>query len=106
MPSPWKRFRYRLEWIGVVLATKLIPLLSRKSCFHLAGLLGRLIWTFDRKGRNVALSNLEVAFGQQYSPEGRRKIARESFQYFARTMLDLFWSPRLTRENFARYIEL
>jgi KDO2-lipid IV(A) lauroyltransferase len=106
MPSPWKRFRYRLEWIGVVVATKLVPLLSRKACFRLAGLLGRLIWTFDRKGRNVALSNLEVAFGQQYSPEERRKIVRESFQYFARTMLDLFWSPRLTQENFARYIEL
>ena len=106
MRSPWKRFRYRLEWIGVVFATKLIPLLSRKACFQLAGLLGRLIWTFDRKGRNVALANLEVAFGQQYSPEERRKIARQSFQYFARTMLDLFWSPRLTRENFARYVEL
>jgi hypothetical protein len=31
MPSPWKRFRYRLEWIGLVLATKLIPLLSRRA---------------------------------------------------------------------------
>jgi Kdo2-lipid IVA lauroyltransferase/acyltransferase len=62
--------------------------------------------TFDLHGQKVALSNLEVAFGNQLSPRERRKIARESFQHFARTMLDLLWSPRLTRENFSHYIEL
>ena len=62
--------------------------------------------TFDLHGQKVALSNLEVAFGNQLSPPERRKIARESFQHFARTMLDLLWSPRLTRENFSHYIEL
>ena len=92
----WKRLRYRLEWIGLVLASKLVPLLSRKACFYLAGFLGSLMAIFDRHGRKVALSNLQAAFGDQY----------ESFQYFAQTMLDLCWSPRLTRQNFSRYIEL
>jgi Kdo2-lipid IVA lauroyltransferase/acyltransferase len=32
-------------------------------------------------------------------------MVRESFQHFARTMVDLLWSPRLTQENFSRYIE-
>src|SRR5207237_4977137 len=35
-----------------------------------------------------------------------KKGVRESFQHFARTMLDLLWSPRLTAENFRDYIEL
>jgi lauroyl/myristoyl acyltransferase len=61
---------------------------------------------FDRHGRKVALSNLEVAFGDSLSVADRKRIARESFQHFARTMLDLFWSPRLTRENFSDYIEM
>ncbi len=60
---------------------------------------------FDRHGRKVALSNLEVAFGEQLPMAQRKRIMRESFQHFARTMLDLMWSPRLTRENFSRYIE-
>ena len=30
---------------------------------------------------------------------------RESYQHFARTMLDFFWSPRLTSQNFSRYVE-
>jgi KDO2-lipid IV(A) lauroyltransferase len=105
MASRWKRFRYRLEWLGLLLAAKLIPLLSRKTCHRLAQIGGGLMSTFDRHGYQVALSNLEVSFGDQFSSDERRKIARQSFQHFARTMVDLFWSPRLTRENFHRYIE-
>jgi lauroyl/myristoyl acyltransferase len=54
----------------------------------------------------VALSNLEVAFGNRFSINERRKIVRESFQDFARTLVDCFWSPNLTAENFSRFIEL
>ncbi|MEP7015201.1 MAG: hypothetical protein ABI925_07160 [Verrucomicrobiota bacterium] len=106
MRSPWKWVRYRLEWIGLLAATKLVPLLSRKACFRLANFLGALMSIFDRQGREIVLANLEAAFGERFSMEQRKQIARESFQHFARTMLDLLWSPRLTRENFSRYIEL
>ncbi|PYL08193.1 MAG: hypothetical protein DME33_07955 [Verrucomicrobia bacterium] len=101
----WKRIRYRLEWTGLLLATKLIPLCSRRVCYHLARTAGALLSFLDRHGFHVAISNLEVAFGNQFSPAQRRKIARESFQHFARTMVDLLWSPRLTQQNFSRYIE-
>src|SRR2546428_4900639 len=106
MRSQWKRVRYRLEWVGLCLATRLIPLLSRKACFRLAHLLGWLMSVFDRHGRKVALNNLEVAFGDRLPIDQRGKVTRESCQHFARTMLDLLWSPRLTRENFSSYIEL
>src|SRR6266478_6406864 len=105
MRSRWKRVRYRLEWIGLVLATKLVPLLSRTACYYLAQTAGALMPIFDRHRYEVALNNLEVAFGDQLSIQKRRKIARESFQHFARTMVDLLWSPRLTPENFSRFIE-
>ena len=105
MPSGWKRIRYRIEWLGLLLVTKLIPLFSRRSCYHLARTAGWLLSFLDRQGYQVALSNLEVAFGDRFSARERRKIARESFQHFARTMVDLLWSPRLTQENFSRYIE-
>jgi Kdo2-lipid IVA lauroyltransferase/acyltransferase len=101
----WKRIRYRLEWLGLILATKLIPLCSRRTCYRIAQAAGALLSFVDRHRYEVALSNLEVAFGDRFSLEERRKIARESFQQFARTMVDLLWSPRLTQENFSRYIE-
>src|SRR5881275_2442480 len=105
MRSRWKRIRYRLEWLGLVLATKLIPLCSRTVCHHIAQTAGALLSFADRPRFRVALSNLEVAFGDRFSARERRKIGRESFQHFARTMVDLLWSPRLTQQNFSRYIE-
>jgi len=81
------------------------PLLSRKACFRLAHSLGFIMSIFDRHGRKVALSNLDVAFGDELPIAARRKIVRQSFQHFARTSLDLLWSPRLSRENFRDYIE-
>jgi lauroyl/myristoyl acyltransferase len=67
---------------------------------------GALLSFLDRHRYHVALSNLEVAFGDQLSLREQRKIVRESFQHFARTMVDLLWSARLTPLNFLWYIEL
>ncbi len=106
MRRQWKKFRYRLEWAGLRAAAKLVPLLPRKACFRLAHALGFIMSIFDRHGRKVALSNLDVAFGDELPISARRKIVRQSFQHFARTALDLLWSPRLTRQNFSHYIEL
>ena len=75
-------------------------------CYHIAKATGALLSFVDRQRYRVALSNLEVAFGDRFSPQQRRKIARESFQHFGRTMVDLLWSPRLTQGNFSQYIEL
>src|SRR2546423_9300880 len=90
--------RFVIVWSGWRLksATKFLPLLSRKACYRLALLLGSLGAMLDRRGRRVALSNLRVAFGEEISSERRAQIRRESYQHSARTMLDCFWSPRLT----------
>jgi len=106
MRSRWKKFRYRLEWTGLLITTKLVPLLSREACSRLGQSLGSLMSILDRRGRKVALSNLEAAFGDQFSIDERKRIMRNSYQHFARTMIDFLWSPRLTRENLSRYIEL
>ena len=106
MRSRWKRIRYRLEWLGLVLAPKVIPLCPRTACYHIAHAAGTLLSFVDRQRYQVALNNLEVAFGDRFSPNERQIIVRESFQHFGRTMVDLLWSPRLTEENFSRYIEL
>src|ERR1700730_17440136 len=106
MRSLWKKIRHRLEFAGLVLATKLVPLLSRSACYRLALAVGEVMSILDRHGRKVALSNLEVACGDRLTRRERERIARESFQHFARTMLDLLWSPRLTSEIFLNYIGL
>ncbi len=82
---------------------RLIPLLSRKILLRLAKALGWLGYHADRKGRSTAIQNLEAVFSDRKTPEEIRSIALRSFQTFARTICDHFWTPRLTRENFKTY---
>jgi lauroyl/myristoyl acyltransferase len=102
----WKKFRYRIEWLALKTVATIIPLLSRKACYGLGLSIGTLAAKFDRGNYRVALSNLQAAFGDVLSPVRREEIARESYQHFARTVVDLFWSPSLTKENYSRYIEV
>ncbi len=106
MRALWKKIRHRYEWICLVLATKIVPLLPRKTCFHLANGLGGLVARFDFAGRKVARSNLGVVFGDAISAQQREEIAAQSYRHLARTMIDLLWSPRLTQENFERWFEI
>lgn len=105
MEALWKKIRYRIEWLALSAALKLVPLLSRKGCYDIAGLAGALAARFDGRGRRVSLANLEAAFGDTFSAADRERITRESYQHFARTMLDLFWSPHLNTNNYSDYFE-
>jgi len=105
MSAPPKRLRYQLEWLGLFWASRLVPLLPRRLCVVLARSLGAVASILDRQGRKVALDNLRVAFGDDLSAAQRIRVVRRSYEYFAQTATDLLWSPRLTANNFARYIE-
>ena len=106
MRAAWKKFRYRIEWLALKTVATVIPLLSRKACYRLAQLTGALAARFDRRNHRVAVSNLEAAFGDALSPARKAEIVRESYQHFARTVVDLFWSPSLTSKNYSRYIDV
>jgi KDO2-lipid IV(A) lauroyltransferase len=75
-------------------------------CVRVAHCLGDAACWLDRKGRGIALENIACAFGERFDPAQRREIVRASYRNFARTMLDLFWSPSLTPENFRTHIHL
>ncbi|HJT80617.1 MAG TPA: lysophospholipid acyltransferase family protein [Chthoniobacterales bacterium] len=105
MRSGGKQWRYRLEWVGLRWATRIVPLLPRWVCLFAARVLGTLGSIFDRRGRQVGLSNLEVALGNTLTLSQRRRVLRESYRHFTQSAIDLLWSPRLTAQNFQRYIE-
>ena len=107
MRTPWKQFRYRLELFACLATANLVPRLPRRACLRLARWLGRLHWALDRRSREVALANLEAAFGQRFTLKERVRVGRASFENFAAAMLDLFWAPRLRDEaTRARWVEM
>ncbi|HEY5769656.1 MAG TPA: hypothetical protein VIS71_07410, partial [Terrimicrobium sp.] len=95
--------RQRLEFLGLSSLVWLIGRLPYRSLRHIANALGTIVFFFDKRGKEVALANLDAAFGNARPPEEKRRIAAGSYRTFARTMLELFWSPNLN-ERVARRI--
>ena len=104
--EPWEsrplgqRVRFRLEFAGLWLVSRLVPLLPWCVLRWLASLAGRAMFAFDRRGRGVAMENLRCVFGREKSDAELRRIARGSAAQFARTMLELFWARNFTAENY------
>jgi len=102
----WKGLRYRFEELGCRILVWGIPRLSRGACVRLARIVALLAFTLDRRGRAVALANLECAFGDAFTSTERKEIARQSYGNFVRTMLDLIWASRLGADTFRTYFRL
>ncbi len=104
--SRWKKYRHRLERRALEALAWFIPRLSRAHAIKLALVLGDLAYALDHRGRAVAHENLDCVFGEGISPQQRRSLVRASFRNFVRTMLDLFWVPNLTPENWREWLKL
>ncbi|CAN5795064.1 hypothetical protein BH20VER1_BH20VER1_00310 [soil metagenome] len=101
-----RRWRHRLEWGAIRTLAWVIPRLPRRVCLALADGLGGVAAFVHVPGRRVALANVQNALGGAMSRAEQKRVVRESYQYFARAMADLFWSPRLTSENVAEVVDL
>ena len=105
MSSLWKSLRHQLEWWAVGLLGVIIPRLPRPVAVEFGRFAGALAAVLDLRGRRIALSNLRAAFGDRFTDAQRARITRQSYQQFASTMIDLFWNPRINRQNYRRLIE-
>jgi Kdo2-lipid IVA lauroyltransferase/acyltransferase len=99
-----KEIRYWFEWLGVALSARIIPLLPLALLRLLADLAGWLAFHLDRKGRAVAMANLQAAFGEERDLSSLEVIARRSLQLFGRSFLELFWAARLNASNVDRFL--
>lgn len=104
--SPWKKIRYKLEWLGLQWLYFAIPLLPRGLAHALGKMLGSLAFLVDRRGHRTAIENLTLVFGEEKSPAEIRRLARDSYRSFAQTVIDQFWSSRLSEKSWETYCEL
>lgn len=96
--------RQELEYLGLTAAIAVIQRLPHAWLQPIANVCGAVASIIDRRGWSVSLANLDAAFGDTFTARRKREIARASYQTFARTMLELFWSPNLTPEKAAELI--
>ncbi|MBB5037892.1 LpxL/LpxP family acyltransferase [Prosthecobacter dejongeii] len=101
-----KNLRYFCETLLVASAAWLLPRLPRSVILAMSKGVGFAAYHLDIKGRKTALENLRVAFQGEYTLADRQRIARQSYQTFARTFLDLFWAASLTHETWQQHITI
>lgn len=101
-----KRCRFALEWMLLRALEVVVPWWPRRWVQRAGQTLGR--WTYRLSGRTRAITrqNLGVVFGESVPVAERDRIGRESLGNAVSTVLTLFWSRRLTRENFERWVVL
>jgi Kdo2-lipid IVA lauroyltransferase/acyltransferase len=73
---------------------------------RLAKVAGWLAFHLVARERRIALTNLDIAFGQTRSAAEKRRIACSAFQNFARSFLGLFWSKRLNQTTLDNLIDV
>jgi KDO2-lipid IV(A) lauroyltransferase len=88
------------------LLAAVIPLLPRKTMVRLANGAGWLAFHLLARERRIALTNLDIAFGQSMSAGEKRRVARLSFQTFARSFFGLFWGRRFNHATLNRLVEV
>jgi len=98
-----KKLRIFFETILLEIVAWLLPRTPRRIIMALSRGIGTLAYWGDQRGRKTALDNLRCAFGDRYTETERARIARGSYQVFARTFLDLFWSPKLTANTWQQH---
>jgi KDO2-lipid IV(A) lauroyltransferase len=104
--SVWKRLRYRIEWLSLLTASRAIPLVPRPILLFGMRVLARIAYFADSRGRTTAFQNLRAVFPKtEKSDADLRTIVRRSYQLFAQSMADLFWSRRLTKDNYENYVD-
>ncbi len=100
-----RKIRRPLEWFGIWLAQVLVPRLSRPNVVRLADLISALAPAFDRRGKKIAQANLRLMFGARMTPAREDVIIRRSYRTVMRTILNLFWLLRDTRERILEQVE-
>ena len=84
----------------------MFPILPRPVAMIIGRALGLLAYVLLPHDRRVAYANLDIVLGDTISRREKRRIVRGTFQNAGCNMAGLFWSPRLSRENIRRYVEV
>ena len=98
--------RYRLEVLCFRSLIGLTYVVPRRVMLAFGSLLGLLADLLLVRHRRIALDNLTQAFGDEIGPGRRRRIARECWKHFARTIIDTFYFPRLNLESVRRLVQV
>ncbi len=83
------RFKDYLELFIFQVFKSLILILPRRLCLIWGKTAGLFFYYLDAKHRQLALSNLEMAFRKELTSSGLKRMARRTFMHFGSSLVDI-----------------
>src|SRR5258706_7744603 len=92
-----------LEFYAVKILSSILSLVPLSLSGWIVKRTGDIFFYCFSKRRNIALSNLTVAYGDTLSVDQKSKIARKSFENGALSILELFLIKKIKRNASSRF---
>ena len=90
-PGLLRIIRYLSEYALLHTVLLLVRRLSARSVYRLGKFIGRIVFYFAWNKRDVAMTNLNIAFGNTKSHHRKTQIIRKSFMQLAVSALQCLW---------------
>jgi KDO2-lipid IV(A) lauroyltransferase len=95
---PWLDY---LTYLAVRMLVSFAQILTIEQSYALAGFLAWVLYRADARHRKVGYENLELAFGDRFTPTERDRIVREVYRHFCSMLMEILHTPR--RMHLANY---
>ncbi len=74
-------------------------ILPRKLAMILGSVIGKILYRLLKERRQIALNNLQIAFGENTNEDERKRLCIDCFVNFSKTIIEFLRFKRLNREN-------
>jgi KDO2-lipid IV(A) lauroyltransferase len=96
-----------LVYLFVRLVVSFAQMLTIEQSYALASFAAWVIYWVDARHRKVGVENLELAFGDRFTPAERDRIVREVYRHFCCMLMEILHTPRkMHLTNYRDYVEL
>ena len=106
MRGIFKDIRYAVERNLLKMIGFIFRIMPRETRLAFGKQIGRLYYILVSKRRDMALRNLELAFGKEKSPTERKSLAIMSFESLAMNVVEFFSLPALDWETLESIMEI
>ena len=96
---PRNKWTDSIVYLTVLVFSWVCRILPRKWAMGLGSAIGKLLYRVLKKRRQIALNNLQIAFGDDLKQTHRQEICKACFINFGKTVIEFMRFPKLNAEN-------
>ncbi|MDE0638519.1 MAG: lysophospholipid acyltransferase family protein [Candidatus Poribacteria bacterium] len=96
---PRNKWKDNIVYRIVLVFSWVCRILPRNWAMGLGSAIGKFLYRILKKRRQIALNNLQIAFGNNFAETRRQEICKASFINLGKTVIEFMRFPKLNTEN-------